>query len=130
MVVSMPLLGKRGFYQMRPGTGVIRRGRDGPGTPVVGARRCAGAVVKEGGGGVGGLAVGFVPVAVSFHVVAGHVLARESKAAGVLAQESPHEHGGGQLAETLLLDGLQVGAPDLRLLGDGLERQAETLSFL
>src|SRR5437899_6215541 len=128
----MRLPGKRGFYQMRAGPGVIRKGRDASATTVIKTRRRAqrpGSVVREGRGGPGGLALRFLPVPVSLHVAARHVLAGKSQAAGVLTQEPAHEDGGGELAEMLLLDRLQVGAPDLRLLGDGLERQAETLSF-
>src|SRR6266850_3253224 len=124
MIGSMSLPGKREFYQMRAGPGTNRPRGD---EPRAGAVR---SVVGEGRRGPGGLALRLLPIAVALHVIARHLLAGKAEAAGVLPQEAPNENGGRQIAETLLLDRLQIGAPDLRLLGDGLDRQAETLALL
>src|SRR5882762_8070810 len=124
MIGSMSLPGKREFYQMRAGPGT-NRPRGGAPRPSV-----AGSVVGEGGRGPGGLALRLLPIAVTLHVIARHILAGKTEAAGELPQEAPNKNGGRQVAEAHLLDRLQIGAPDLRLLGDGLNRQAETRPLL
>ena len=86
--------------------------------------------MRPGWSGFRGLAARFLPVPVSFHVQAGDLVARQPEAARVLAQEATHEDGRREVPEALLLDRLQVGAPDLGLLGDGLDRQVQALPGL
>src|SRR5262245_66512068 len=117
MFGSMRLPGKPEFYQMRPGAGwmqrAVRAARDALG----------GSVVREGRGGSRGLALRLLPVAVTLHVIARHVFARQTETAGVLAQEAPHEDRGRQITEALLLDRLEIGATGLGLVGSGFTGQ-------
>src|SRR5262245_59297706 len=104
MIGSIRPPGKLRFYQMHPGARWMRRAARA-------ARERAGgrSVVGKRRGGSGGLALRFLPVTVTLHIIARHVFARQTEAAGVLAQESPHENGGRQVREALLLDRLEVG---------------------